>query len=162
MATITSIRIGSSSGYGPIDRAFSMELVVTWYSISYEYKPERETEFRKAEEWSYRTTNPTFQGLFWQAAVAAVEGINRVEKKFVTDIGSSSISVTYDDGTSIGSRLYFPEDKAELKECFEWIQQMVPGCESIPALISTSSSYRKRGGGLGSFFQTLSRLWSRE
>lgn len=85
-----------------------------------------------------------------------------MEKKFVTDIGFSSISVTYDDGTSIGSRLYFPEDEAEFKECFEWVQQMVPGCKSTPTLIITLDNYGKKGGGLGSFFQALSRLWRRE
>ena len=109
MADITTIRIGSTSGYGTVEDSYDDELTVTRDSISYEYKPEMETEFNKSEEWFYRITRPAFQELFRQAAAAAVEGINRVEEKFVTDIGFASISVTYADGTSLERTLYFSE-----------------------------------------------------
>ena len=135
MADITTIRIGSTSGYGTVEDSYDDELTVTRDSISYEYKPEMETEFNKSEEWFYRITRPAFQELFRQAAAAAVEGINRVEEKFVTDIGFASISVTYADGTSLERTLYFSEDISELKECLSLIQQMVPEGESIPALL---------------------------
>ena len=136
MTDITTISIGRTSGFGSVEDSFYEELTVTCDSISYEYKPGMETEFNKSEEWFYRTTRPAFQELFRQAAAAAVEGINRVEEKFVTDIGFTSISVTYADGTVLGRALYFPEDESELKECFNYIQQMVPGGESIPTLLT--------------------------
>ena len=136
MTDITTISIGRTSDFGSVEDSFYEELTVTCDSISYEYKPGMETEFNKSEEWFYRTTRPAFQELFRQAAAAAVEGINRVEEKFVTDIGFTSISVTYADGTVLGRALYFPEDESELKECFNYIQQMVPGGESIPTLLT--------------------------
>ena len=135
MTDITTISIGRTSDFGSVEDSFYEELTVTCDSISYEYKPGMETEFNKSEEWFYRITRPAFQELFRQAAAAAVEGINRVEEKFVTDIGFASISVTYADGTSLERTLYFSEDKSELKECLSLIQQMVPEGESIPALL---------------------------
>ena len=135
MTDITTISIGRTSDFGSVEDSFYEELTVTCDSISYEYKPGMETEFNKSEEWFYRTTRPAFQELFRQAAAAAVEGINHVEEKFVTDIGFASISVTYADGTSLERTLYFSEDRSELKECLSLIQQMVPEGESIPALL---------------------------
>lgn len=157
MTDITTISIGRTSGFGSVEDSFYEELTVTCDSISYEYKPGMETEFNKSEEWFYRTTRPAFQELFRQAAAAAVEGINRVEEKFVTDIGFTSISVTYADGTVLGRALYFPEDESELKECFNYIQQMVPGGESIPTLLTVREV--KKNSALGDFTRSLVQRW---
>ena len=157
MTDITTISIGRTSGFGSVEDSFYEELTVTYDSISYEYKPGMETEFNKSEEWFYRTTRPAFQELFRQAAAAAVEGINRVEEKFVTDIGFTSISVTYADGTVLGRALYFPEDESELKECFNYIQQMVPGGESIPTLLTVREV--KKNSALRDFTRSLVQRW---
>lgn len=57
MKDIIQIIIESSSGFGPVQDAFTDKLILTEDSISYEYNPEIETRFNPKIKWSYARDN---------------------------------------------------------------------------------------------------------
>ena len=57
----------------------------------------------------------------------------------MTDLGSTTFTVTYADKTEVKRQFVLPGDV--FRECFAIIKQMVPGCEYTPAVLLTSEDY---------------------
>ena len=143
MADIIRIVIKGSSGYGPVDEAYSDKVTIDRDSIRYEYTPVVESEINIYRKWAYKTSSPIFQKLFREAAAAVEVILNREEKPFITDLGVTSFTVTYTDKTKATRDFILPGD--DFKECFAIIKQMVPGCEYTPAVLLTSDDYEEEG-----------------
>lgn len=139
MAKIARILIKGTSGYCSADHAFNDKVTITPSSISYEYKPYLLCDENRPAKWSYRTSSPAYRELFWKVA-ARVEAILAMEENyFVTDIGSTTFIVTYDDKTRAKREFELPGD--EFADCFSLVKQMVPGLESVPEVLKTSEDW---------------------
>ncbi len=143
MADIIRIVIKGSSGYGPVDEAYSDKVTIDRDSIRYEYTPVVECELNIHRKWAYKSSSPIYQKLFREAAAAVEVILNREEEPFVTDLGVTSFTVTYTDKTKATRDFILPGD--DFKECFAIIKQMVPGCEYTPAVLLTSDDYEEEG-----------------
>ena len=143
MADIIRIVIKGSSGYGPVDEAYSDKVTIDRDSIRYEYTPVVESEINIYRKWAYKTSSPIFQKLFREAAAAVEVILDREEKPIATDLGVTSFTVTYTDKTKATRDFILPGD--DFKECFAIIKQMVPGCEYTPAVLLTSDDYKEEG-----------------
>lgn len=73
------IVIKSTSGFCPVDYAYSDKLTITPNSIAYEYKPylENDNSLNVYRKWSYKTTNSIFSLAFAKIAVAVDEILKR-------------------------------------------------------------------------------------
>ena len=139
MAEIVRILIKGTSGYCSIVDAYSDKVTITPDSISYEYKPYEEMDENKPVKWSYRTDNPAFQALFEKVAEKVSAILQWEEEYFVTDIGTTTFVVTYDDKSRVQREfLLFRDDFAD---CFALVKEMVPGLEAVPAVLRTSEDY---------------------
>jgi hypothetical protein len=143
MADIIRIVITGSSGYGPVDEAYSDKVTIDRDSIRYEYTPVVESEINIYRKWAYKTSSPIFQKLFRETAAAVEVILNREEEPFATDLGVTSFTVTYTDKTKATRDFILPGD--DFKECFAIFKQMVPGCEYTPAVLLTSDDYEEEG-----------------
>ncbi|MBR2683286.1 MAG: hypothetical protein IKE22_08485 [Atopobiaceae bacterium] len=139
MAEIVRIFIKGTSGYGTIDDAYSDKVTITSDSIAYEYKPYIESDVNRLVKWSYRTNNPAYKTLFGKVADKVAAILTWDEEYFVTDIGSKTFVVTYADKTRVQRRFFLPGD--DFAECFALVKGMVPGLESVPAVLRTSEDY---------------------
>ena len=135
MAKIARILIKGTSGFCSVYEAYSDKVTVTPDSISYEYKPYRESDAHRPFKWSYRTTNPRFRELFGQVAEKVAAILVQDEEYFATDVGPTTFVVTYDDKTR--SRREFSASGDCFAECFGLLQEMVPSLETVPKVIET-------------------------
>ena len=135
MAEIIRITIKGESGYCPVDEAYTDKVTIDRDSIRYEYKPEVESEINPPRKWSYKTSSPIFLKLFREAAAAVENILNWEDEPFVTDLGVTSFTVTYDDKTKDTRDFILPGDV--FQECFAIIKQMVPECEYTPEVLRT-------------------------
>ena len=139
MAKIVRILIKGTSGYCSIVDAYSDKVTLTPNSISYEYKPYEEMDTNRPVKWSYRTGNPAFQELFERVAEKVADILTWEEEYFVTDIGSTTFVVTYDDKTRVQKDLLLFRD--DFAECFALVKRMVPGLEAVPAVLRTAEDH---------------------
>ena len=135
MPEVVRILIKGTSGYCSIVNAYSDKVTITPNSISYEYKPYEEMDANRPVKWSYRTSNPAFQELFEKVA----DILTWEEEYFVTDIGSTTFVVTYDDKTRVQKDLLLFRD--DFAECFALVKKMVPGLEAVPAVLRTAEDH---------------------
>lgn len=141
MNEIIKITIKGESGYGPGDKAYHDKIIIEQGSIRYEYNPIIESDVNTARKWSYKTTNPTFQKRFTDAAVAVEKILNWEDLLFCTDVGLTSFMVIYADKTKCSRDFFLPRD--DFKECFSIIKKMVPDCEYMPTTLLTSEDYEE-------------------
>lgn len=132
---IARILIKGTSGFCSVYQAYSDKLTVTPDSISYEYKPYRESDAHRPFKWSYRTINPTFRELFGRVAEKVAAILVQDEDGFATDVGPTTFVVTYDDKTRFQKEFFGPDDR--FTECFGLLQEMVPSLETVPKVIMT-------------------------
>ncbi len=132
------IVIKSTSGYCPVDYAYSDKLTITSNSIAYEYKPylEGDNIFNPHRKWSYKTTNENFGLVLEKIAVAVDEILNRDQEAMYCGSGDIDFIVTYDDGGKATRGFGVPAD--EFAECFKIISEIIPVTEDIPAAIRLS------------------------
>ena len=141
MKGIIRIVIKSASGYGPISEAYEDKLVITPSSISYEYKPysQEASEYNIYKKWSYKTTSPVFEEIYRNVAKMTPYFLYNDEVLFVTDIGPTTITATFEDKHRETVNYYCPSDF--FADYFKTIRQMVPSCESIPTVLLTSDDF---------------------
>lgn len=86
------IVIKSTSGFCPVDYAYSDKLTITPNSIAYEYKPYLEDDnlLNAYKEWSYKTTNSIFSLAFEKIAVAVDEILKRDQEAMYCDCGNQN------------------------------------------------------------------------
>ena len=126
MKDIIQIIIESSSGFGPVQDAFTDKLILTEDSISYEYNPEIETRFNPKIKWSYKIDKPFFKAQYERIVGMISAVIEKQENEFCTDIGGIEFDIVYSDQTK-----------------FNYIY-MVPGTECTPAVLLTSRNHNGR------------------
>ena len=134
MIAIERIAIKGESGYCAYDDAYEDKLFITPTSIRYERKPLVESADNVRRKWSYKTESPEFAELFGELAKGVSEVLAWEDVPFVTDIGSTTFTVTYSDKTRESRSFILPGD--DFDECFSIVRQMVPGCEPIPDVLS--------------------------
>lgn len=134
---IVRIVIKGSSGYGPYYEAHKDEVVITPVSITYEFFPAVEDEIHHHRKWSYKTDSPEFRVLFKQIAGMAPAVLHGDIKMVATDIGATDITVTYEDKHSETETFFCPGDF--YADWFQYIKQMIPPCEDIPAVLQTGA-----------------------
>ncbi len=139
MKEAVRIVIKGSSGYGPIDEAYEDKVTICNDAISYEFKPITQGGEHAARKWSYKTTSPVFSGLFQRAVTATEEILAREDDEFVCDIGMTSFTIVYTDKSKHKKEYFLPSD--DFKECFTIIKKMVPRCEDIPSVLTTSDDW---------------------
>lgn len=113
------IVIKSTSGYCPVEYAYSDKLTITANSIAYEYKPylKSDISLNVRKKWSYKTTNSIFGLTFEKITVAVDEILNRDQEAMYCDCGNIDFIVTYDD---------------------EIIREIIPVTEDVPEAIRIS------------------------
>lgn len=91
------IVIKSTSGFCPVDYAYSDKLTIMPNSIAYEYKPylEDDNSLNAYKKWSYKTTNSIFSLAFEKIAVAVDEILSRDQETMYCDCGNIDFIVTY-------------------------------------------------------------------
>lgn len=141
MKEISKIIIKGSSGFGPVEEAYTDIVSITKDSIQYNYSPLVETEINPVRKWSYKTTSPIFQKLFKDISAAVEEILDWEMKEQVMDIGTTAFTVTYTDKTRREREFFRPGD--DFDECFSIVKKMVPRCEYIPAVLLTSEDYEE-------------------
>ena len=142
MKDIIQIIIESSSGFGPVQDAFTDKLILTEDSISYEYNPEIETRFNPKIKWSYKIDKPFFKAQYERIVGMISAVIEKQENEFCTDIGGIEFDIVYSDQTKFNYIYMVPGDR--FKELFDEIEQLVPGTECTPAVLLTSRNHNGR------------------
>lgn len=132
------IVIKSTSGFCPVEYAYSDKLTITSNSIAYEYKPylESDNSFNVYRKWSYKTTNSIFGLTFEKIAVAVDEILNRDQEAVYCDCGNIDFIVTYEDGNRVTREFGVPAD--EFADCFKIIREIIPVIEDVPEAIRIS------------------------
>ncbi len=138
---IIKIVIKGTSGYGPIDEAYTDKVTITADSISYEYKPHPQSQLETNiyRKWSYRTTSPIFRELYRRVAEMVPQYLTDNVMPFVKDTGKTEIIATYEDGHKKKADYFCSSDF--FKEWFLLIKKLVPGCEYVPAVLLTEEDY---------------------
>lgn len=139
MTEIVRILIKGTSGYGSIVDAYSDKVTITPDSIAYEYKPYIESDANRLVKWSYRTNNPAYKTLFRKVAEKVAAILAWDDGDFVTDIGSTTFVATYADKTRAQKELRLPNEC--FVDCFMLVKKMVPGLETVPAVLRTTEDY---------------------
>lgn len=141
MADIVRIIIKGASGYGPIEEAYEDKIVITSSSISYEYKPHPESNSKRNfyRKWSYKTTSPMFKEIYGRIAKMTPYYLYNREVLFVTDIGPTIITATFDDKHRETVNYFCPNEFFE--DYFRTIKRLVPACERTPAVLLTSEDF---------------------
>ena len=132
------IVIKSTSGFCPVDYAYSDKLTITPNFIAYEYKPylEDDNSLNAYKKWSYKTTNSIFSLAFEKIAVAVDEILKRDQEGMYCDCGNIDFIVTYEDGNRVAREFAVPAD--EFLECFKIIREIIPVTEDVPEAIRIS------------------------
>lgn len=132
------IVIKSTSGYCPVDYAYSAKLTITPNSIAYEYKPylEGDNILNLHKKWSYKTTSENFGFVFEKIAGAVDEILKRDQEPMYCDCGDIDFIVTYDDGSKATREFGVPAD--EFADCFKIISEIIPVTEDVPEAIRIS------------------------
>ena len=146
MKEIIRIVVKGSSGFCPLDEAYDDKITITLESISYEYKPVRETDTNTLKKWSYRTNSPIFKEQYKKISDLVFEVFDRDVEIFYCDIGSIEFIITYSDKQKLHKKFYLPSD--EFAEQFKQIKMMVPICEYTPAVLLTSEDFDNEGNNL--------------
>ncbi len=141
MNQIIKVVIKGESGYGCIDQAYKEKVIITPESISYEYKPHVESALNPMKKWSYKTNSPLFQILYQKIENMIPDIMNMEDKPYCLDIGATTFCVTYADRTK--STRVFICDEDPFRDCFGCIKEMIPPCEDVPAVLSTSEDYNE-------------------
>lgn len=141
MHDIVRILIKGGSGYGSIDEAYEDRLVLTASSISYEYKPNTNSnsDTNVYRKWSYKTNSPIFAELFKQVVDMTPHYLHNDDILFCTDIGPIIITATFADKHRETVNYFCPSEF--FADYFRVIKQMVPGTEYIPAVLLTSYDF---------------------
>ena len=142
MTDIVRIIIKGVSGYGPIDEAYEDKLVITSSSISYEYKPHPESNSKRNiyRKWSYKTISPMFKEIYDRIADMTPYYLHNREVLFVTDIGPTIITATFDDKHRETVNYFCLSEF--FKDYFRTIKQLIPACERTPAVLLTSEDFK--------------------
>lgn len=142
MEDIIRIIIKGASGYGPIDEAYEDKIVITSSSISYEYKPHPASNSKRNvyRKWSYKTTSPMFKEIYGRIAKMTPCFLHNREVLFVTDIGPTIITATFDDKHRETVNYFCPSEFFE--DYFRTIKQLIPTCERTPAVLQTSEDFK--------------------
>ena len=132
------IVIKSTSGYCPVDYAYSDKLTITPNFIAYEYKPylEGDNILNPHKKWSYKTTSENFGLVFEKIARAVDEILKRDQEPMYCDCGDIDFIVTYDDGSKATRGCGLPAD--EFEDCFKIISEIIPVTEDVPEAIRIS------------------------
>ena len=132
------IVIKSTSGFCPVDCAYSDKLTIMPNSIAYEYKPylEDDNSLNAYKKWSYKTTNSIFSLAFEKIAVAVDEILSRDQEAMYCDCGNIDFIVTYEDGNRVAREFGVPAD--EFADCFKAIREIIPVTEDVPEAIRIS------------------------
>lgn len=138
---IVKIIIKGASGYGPVDEAYEDKVTITASSISYEYKPHpiSNLDTNVYRKWSYKTTSPIFKQVFKEVAAMTPAIIYNDDILFATDIGSTEITVTFEDKHREKVNFFCPSEF--FLEYFREIKNLVPACEYTPAVLLTSDDF---------------------
>lgn len=141
MTDIVRIIIKGASGYGPVDEAYEDKIVITSSSISYEYKPHLESNSKRNiyRKWSYKTTSPMFKEIYDRIADMTPYYLHNREVLFVTDIGPTIITATFDDKHRETVNYFCPSEFFE--DYFRTIKRLVPACERTPVVLLTSEDF---------------------
>ncbi len=129
------IVIRSTSGFCPVEYAYSDKLTLTANSIAYEYKPylENDNLLNVYKKWSYKTTNSILSLAFEKIAMAVDKILNRDQGAMYCDCGNIDFIVTYDDGNKVAREFGAPAN--EFAECFKIIMEIIPATEDVPEAI---------------------------
>lgn len=140
---IVRITIKGASGYGSVDDAYEDKITLTSSSISYEYKPHpmSQSETNIYRKWSYKTTSPIFAEIYKQVAKMTPHYLYNDEVLFVTDIGPTTITATFEDKHRETVNYFCPDEF--FADYFRLIKKMVPACEYVPAVLITSEDYEE-------------------
>lgn len=140
---IVRIIIKGASGYGSIDEAYEDKITLTPSSISYEYKPHpmSQSETNIYRKWSYKTTSPIFAEIYKRVEAMTPKYLYNDEVLFVTDIGPTTITATFEDKHRETVNYFCPDEF--FADYFRLIKQMVPACEYVPAVLITSEDYEE-------------------
>lgn len=114
-------------------------MTITPESITYEYEPIYESKLNPPQKWRYKTISPMFKLLYEKLTEMLPLIMNMDTEIGYTDVGSIELIIIYADKKR-ESRLYWLTGD-ELKDCFAIVKQMVPSCELIPSVLSTSEDY---------------------
>jgi len=136
MAEVMKIIFKGGSGWGPSEEAYGDKVTITPNSIEYLYEPATESECNPKLKWSYRTSSPLFLRLYQEVAARTLSIMDDPNDVFCTDVGGIEINVSFSDRSKRKRRWFCTGD--HFRECFSLIRQMVPGCESVPAVLSTN------------------------
>ena len=92
------IVIKSTSGFCPVDYAYSDKLTIMPNSIAYEYKPylEDDNSLNAYKKWSYKTTNSIFSWAFEKIAVTVDEILSR-DQEAIPKAEFNSMRWRYED-----------------------------------------------------------------
>ena len=132
---IIKITLKGGSGYCALDEAYEDKLTLTATSISYEYKPQLESELNRARKWSYRTDSSAFGDTFTLVANLVSELLTEVDIESCCDGGMYDFTLTYADRTRKHVRYWSDGDRFAV--CFRQIRQLIPKAEPIPVVLWT-------------------------
>ena len=138
---IVKIIIKGASGYGPVDEAYEDKVTITASSISYEYKPHpiSNLDTNVYRKWSYKTTSPIFKQVFKEVAAMTPAIIYNDDILFATDIGSTEITVTFEDKHREKVNFFCPSEF--FRDYFNLIKKLVPEVEYTPAVLLSADDF---------------------
>ncbi|MDD7280910.1 hypothetical protein [Floccifex sp.] len=90
-------------------------------------------------KWSYKTTSPVFKQLYKEVASRTLYYLHNDEILFVTDIGPTIITATFEDKHRETANYFCPSEF--FVDYFKMIKKLVPNCEYVPAVLLTQEDY---------------------
>lgn len=113
---------------------YAEKITLTNHSISYEYRPKKETEENPLRKWSYKGASRNFEKAFVRAAssIPRILSIPDVDRTLIADYDVQEFNITYTDKTKV--RATYSLGPCAYAECFSAIESMIPTCEEDPLL----------------------------
>lgn len=133
---IIKVIIKGESGFGPVDTAYKDRLEITKNAISYEFCPGKENNTDVLHRWSYKTDSLVFARIFEEIVEMLPRYLDSDEKLMCSDMGSTTITVVYEDKTRRTESYYCPT--GFFRDLYLKIRLLIPYTEPIPNVILLS------------------------
>lgn len=133
---IIKIIIKGESGFGPVDEAYKDRLEISKNAILYEFCPGKENNSDVFHRWSYKTDSLVFARIFEEIIEMLPRYLDSDEILMCSDVGSTTITVVYEDKTKRTESYYCPAEF--FRDLFFKIRLLIPYTEPMPNVISLS------------------------
>ena len=137
---VIKIIIKTRSGYVPDEEAYEDEMILDRKSIHYRIKPSFRSLITQSRDWTFITSNMEYEMMFESLSDYVISVLNHKDAYFgISDEGSISFSVIYDDNTS--DFFEFECSPTDFYEGLSWIRGYVPPKEDVPEMLKTWEDY---------------------